>query len=139
MSAYVVDACVLIKWYIPEVHTESAVRLLDSEHDFLVPDLLYSELGSVLLKKVRKKEIPLEIAQEIIRSVEKKRFQLIPSKILLSAAFEIAHALDRSVYDSIYLAAACDRDAPLVTADQKFYNVIHRSSFKDNILWVGDF
>ena len=138
MTAYVVDACVVAKWFIPEIHSESAAKLLENTYDLFVQDLLYSELGSVLWKKVRKKEIPVAIAQEIIWSLQKMPLDLIPTKPLLAAAFDIARSLDRSVYDSIYLAAACDRAAQLVTADQKFYNVIHGSAFKDNILWVED-
>jgi predicted nucleic acid-binding protein len=138
MTTYVVDACVVAKWFIPEIHWESAAKLLEKAHDLFVPDLLYSELGSVLWKKVRKNEIPVVIAQEIILDLQKMPVNVIPSKPLLAAAFDIAHSLDRSVYDSIYLAAACDRAAQLVTADQKFYRVIYGSAFKDNIIWVED-
>jgi len=136
MTTFVVDACVVAKWFIPEIHTESAVKLLGNSHDLIVPDLLYSEIGSVLWKKVRQKEIDAEIAREIIEGLYEMSLELIPSKPLLSAAFEIAHTLDRSVYDSIYLAAACSVNAQLVTADQKFYKVISESPLKNNIIWV---
>jgi len=138
MTAFTVDACVVIKWFIPEIHTESAVKLIENSHDLYVPDLLYSEIGSVLWKKVRKNEIAVSIANEIIQSIQKMPLELIPSKPLLPIAFDIANSLDRSVYDCMYLAAACDQNAPLITADQKFYNVIHQSKLRDHILWVDD-
>ena len=138
MTSYVVDACVVVKWFIPEVHTQSAVKLLESENDLFVPDLLYPELGNVIWKKVRKKELDVAIAQEILWGMQKMSLEILSSKPLLSAAFDIADSLDRSVYDSIYLAAACDQDTVLVTADLKFYNAIFRSALKDNILWIED-
>lgn len=138
MSVFTTDACVVIKWFVPEVHTESAVEWLEGGHSFLVPDLLYSELGNVIWKKVRKNEISEKIAKEIIQSLLRMPLELVPSKPLLSTAFDIAYALDRAVYDCIYLAAACHRNAPLITADQKFYKAIQSSNFKENILWVED-
>lgn len=138
MTSYIVDACVVVKWFIPEIHTQSAVKLLDSTHNLYVPDLLYSELGNVIWKKIRKKELTSSIGEEILWSVEKMALDVISSKPLISAAFDIAVSLDRSVYDSIYLAAACDLDTSLVTADLKFYNAISRSALKDNILWIED-
>jgi predicted nucleic acid-binding protein len=47
----VVDASVAIKWYLPEIHSEDALRLIDEERELLVPDLVWSEVGNILWKK----------------------------------------------------------------------------------------
>lgn len=51
MTRYVVDASVAIKWFLPEVHSEPASRLLREERYLLVPDLIWAEFGNVLGKK----------------------------------------------------------------------------------------
>jgi predicted nucleic acid-binding protein len=37
MKKLVVDASVVMKWFVPEVHSEAAARLLDSGIFFLLP------------------------------------------------------------------------------------------------------
>lgn len=39
MSRYVVDASVAVKWFVPEIHTDASLRLLDGNHELLAPDL----------------------------------------------------------------------------------------------------
>ena len=53
MSSYVVDASVAIKWFFPQVYAENARRLLASDHNLLVPDLVFPEVGNILWKEVR--------------------------------------------------------------------------------------
>jgi hypothetical protein len=48
MSRYVLDANVAVKWFVPEDLTPQAVRLLEGNHHFVVPDLLYPEAGNAL-------------------------------------------------------------------------------------------
>jgi hypothetical protein len=46
MSRYVLDANVLAKWFVPEEPSPQAVRLLEEDHLFLAPDLVYPETGN---------------------------------------------------------------------------------------------
>ncbi|MGH8512394.1 MAG: type II toxin-antitoxin system VapC family toxin, partial [Gammaproteobacteria bacterium] len=62
MSRWVVDASVAIKWFLPEVHSESANRLLRVDYQLLSPDLIWAEFGNVLWKKWRREEIEAEVA-----------------------------------------------------------------------------
>ncbi|MDT4965825.1 MAG: hypothetical protein QOJ64_562 [Acidobacteriota bacterium] len=52
MSLYVVDASVAIKLYVPEVHSPQAVRFFSDQHDLIAPDLMLSEFGNIVWKKV---------------------------------------------------------------------------------------
>ena len=57
MKKVVVAASVAAKWFIPELHSDSAAHLLDSELVLLAPDLIGAEFGNILWKKLRRAEI----------------------------------------------------------------------------------
>ena len=50
---YVIDASVAVKWYLAEVHQPEAIIVLDSDEILMAPDLLLSEVGNIIWKKVR--------------------------------------------------------------------------------------
>ena len=43
MSVLVVDASVVVKWFVPEIHSDAARRLLVLPHEYIAPDLLFAE------------------------------------------------------------------------------------------------
>lgn len=136
---FVVDASVAIKWFIPEVHSAAAERLLsDSRADFLAPDLILPEFGNILWKKERRNEITQSEALEILAGLETVGLDVHPSRSLVVSAFEIASRLDRSVYDCLYLALAIAQNCPLITADRKFHSAIAGTMFDDHIRWVEE-
>jgi predicted nucleic acid-binding protein len=54
VSVFVVDASLVIKWFVPEVDSAAARRWLDAPHDYIAPDLLFPEGGHTVWKKVRR-------------------------------------------------------------------------------------
>lgn len=138
MTSLVVDASVATKWFLPEVHSEDALRLLDEPYRLLAPDLLYSEVGNTLWKRVVKKEISQKQSIEIIRALETLPLVSFATKPLVAAALEVACRTGRTVYDSVYLALAAHHDCRLVTADRRFYNALRSLPLKTSLLWIGD-
>jgi predicted nucleic acid-binding protein len=138
VSLFVVDASVSIKWFFPEVHAGAALRLLAEEHTLHAPDLIFSEFGNVLWKRVRKNEIAKKEADATLEGLLSLRLQVHPSQHLIPLALEIACGEKRSVYDSLYLAAAITLQFPLVTADAKFYRALNKGPFSTHVLWVED-
>ena len=136
MKRFIVDASVAIKWYVPEIHSEAAARLLDPEIHLSAPDLIYPEFGNILWKKMRRGQILGEEAVEAVAAFRKVGIDSYPSDVLLPSAFELAAALDRTVYDCMYLAVAIARDCPLVTADQKFHDALLKTSLAGQIHWI---
>lgn len=136
MKKVVVDASIAAKWFIPEVHSDSAARLLDSELVLLAPDLIGAEFGNILWKKLRRAEITKEEAAAILNAFGALPLEIHPSAALLTAAFHIAVSLDRTVYDSLYLALAAAENCVLVTADAKFHDAVRRSVLADHIEWI---
>lgn len=119
MSAVVVDASVVAKWFVAEEQSGLALRLLASPLELLSPDLIWAEVGNVLWKRVRRSQISLEEAKTIFDDLLRMPVATTPSQALLAEAFEIAVDTDRSVYDSLYLALAVRKGCKMVTSDDK--------------------
>jgi len=135
----VVDASVVIKWHVTEVHSAAALRLLRDDAPALhAPDLVFPEVGNILWKKVRRGDLTDVQAREIGRLVVVAPLEIHPSSPLLEAALEIALRTGRTVYDSLYAAMAVQLDCRLVTADEKLYNALKGSPLGVRVLWVED-
>ena len=94
-----------LKWFVPEVHSGAARRLLDTEHQYFAPDLLIPEAGNAIWKKVRRGELTADEAQRLVADLS--RWRSTPShRGLVAEACALANATGRSVYDSMYVALA---------------------------------
>lgn len=138
-ACLVVDANVVIKWFVAENHTDAALRLLRDDAPVLhVPELLFPEVGNILWKKVRRGDLTADEARTIGRLVAQAPLEVHPSVPLGEAALEIALSTGRTVYDSQYVALAIQMDSRLVTADEKLYNALKRGPLGDHVLWIED-
>jgi predicted nucleic acid-binding protein len=138
VSLFVVDASVAIKWFLPEVHSDAALRLLAQQHTLHAPDLIFSEFANILWKRVRRSEISRREANATLEGLLAVHLQVQPSQSLIPLALEIACGENRTVYDSLYLAAAITLQFPLVTADGRFYRALSKGPFSAHLLWVED-
>lgn len=138
MTRFVVDASVVIKWFVPEVHSAAAERLLANNLELWVPDFIWAEFGSILLKKWRQGEISLEKASFILGAFRHFSLKAHSSEALADAAWEIASQFQRSFYDSLYLALAVQQGYRMVTADRRLYNALQGSPVAHHLLWIED-
>jgi predicted nucleic acid-binding protein len=138
MKTIVVDASVAIKWFVPEVHSASAAQLLQSNVMLIAPDLICAEIGNILWKKQRSKELTLNIASEILSDFEKLPLIHHESKFLLHTAWEIATKYSCTFYDSLYLALAKTEKCLLTTADRTLCNILKSTPLETSLLWVED-
>jgi predicted nucleic acid-binding protein len=135
----VVDASVVVKWYVPEDGSAEASALLDRSEEKLAPDLLAAEFGNVLWKKVRAGELAPSEAQEIASAfVSAPPVLFWPSATLLSPALEIALRYGRTVYDSIYLAIALAEGCPVVTADTRLVQALKGTELEGTARLVSE-
>jgi predicted nucleic acid-binding protein len=79
MTPHVVDASVVIKWFVNEVHAEAARRLQEDQYQLFAPDLLWSECGNILWKKVRRGELTPDEARLIRGGLEQQPISTFPS------------------------------------------------------------
>ena len=135
----VVDASIVVKWFVPETHSAEARKYLTIQYRRHVPILCHSEVVQTIWKKVYLKgEVPKEDGRQIVGAFRSASLEVHQISSLLEPAFEIALATGRSVYDSIYLALATALGCQLVTADSKLFNALQSGPFAKDVLWVGD-
>ena len=137
-QALVVDASVAIKWFLPEIHSEAASLVLKIKCALMAPDLIWVEVGSILWKKVLRKELNVQEAEGILKDFLRFPIQTQGSKFLLNSAWQLANGSGATVYDSLYLALANYHGCPLVTADRKFYESMIKRTVGSSVIWVED-
>lgn len=124
MSVFVVDASLVVKWFIPEIHSEAARRWLGTSHDYVAPDLLFSEVGNTVWKKVRRKELDEAEGRQLVKDVALVAVESVATRSLLEDAVALALTAGITVYDSMYLALAVRLETEVITGDDRFADKI---------------
>ena len=124
MSVFVVDASVVIKWFVPEVHSDAARRLLATAHQYLSPDLLFPEVGNVIWKKVRRGELTADDGQRLAADISSIAVETVPTGGLMIDAYAMAITTGLTVYDAMYLALAVRLKTALITADDRLGRIV---------------
>ena len=120
----VIDASVAVKWLVEEEGSDVADRLLDGDHELFVPRLLASEVGNALWQKVRSGHMQHNRAGAKAASISEMAVNWMGDESVCPDAVRLSIALDRPVYDCVYLALAHRIGATLVTADARFANAL---------------
>lgn len=118
MRRFVVDASVVVKWFVEEEGSSAAAALLRAAK-LMAPDLLAAESANILWKKVARGELSRAEAVTAARLIERSDIEFICSRGLIAAATALAINLGHPAYDCLYLALAAERDCPFVTADER--------------------
>lgn len=119
MSVFVVDASVVVKWFVPEIHSDAARRLLGSPHEYVAPDLLFAEAANTIWKKIRRKELTAGDGQRLVADIVRIAVEAVSCRALAEDAHAVANATGRTVYDAMYVALAVRLDTRLITADDR--------------------
>ena len=120
----VVDASVAVKWFVEEEYSADAGRLLEQGHELYAPRLLASEVGNALWRKVRTGELERSRAATLAAAISEAAVRWTEDEEVCPDAVRLSLALDRPVYDCVYLALAHRLGATLVTADVRFANAL---------------
>ena len=119
MSIFVVDASVVVKWFVPEIHSDAARRLLVMPHEYVAPDLLCGETVNTIWKKIRRKELAVEEGQRLVADMGRIAVETVSCHALAEDAHALANATGRTVYDSMYVALAVRLNTRSITADDR--------------------
>lgn len=132
----VVDASVMIKLYVDEIHTAEAEHLADARFELHAPELLLPEFGNILWKKCRNDDVDEDTAESIIESFLTRPIVLHSQRPFMMAAFSCAKLFGQAVYDWTYLSLAITLGCRFVTADRKFYLGLRNTPYTKYVVWV---
>ena len=133
MNIPVVDACVAIKWFLPEKNYQKAGKILSSYNRMFAPDLFLVEMDSIITKKVRQRLIETEDAYRIYEEVRNIPIQIIPYSLIGKVAFDLSVALPITQYDACYLAVAIEFGEKVISADMRFVRGIMGTPFEEYV------
>ena len=130
----VVDASVAVKWLIAEENSDVALRLAAGDDDLYAPRLMASEIANALWRKARLREVERGRVGALMSAVTMMPVRWFADEAVCVDAVRLALALDRPVYDCVYLAMAHRIGARLVTADVRFANALATTEHGDMVL-----
>ena len=140
MSLYVVDASIAVKLYVPEVHSQQALRFFSDKHDLIAPDLMLAEFGNIIWKKVRLLgELTSDEGKQIITAAHTLPLNYDATTDLIANAFEIALNTQRTVYDCLYVALAASQGCQLMTDDRKLHSALQQTSLAAFLTLIEDY
>jgi predicted nucleic acid-binding protein len=119
-AGYVVDASVLVKWFMEEEDRDRALSLRElhtsGRSSLFVFELTFLEILNALRYAPRADE---EDGAEALHVLENLHLQVRPADFdLLRKANAIAWAYKITIYDALYVALAEQLGYPLITSDE---------------------
>ena len=138
---YVIDASVVVKWFLPEPYSDKADILLKTFRvqrlELTAPDLIVPEVGNALWKRsTLTEELSASQAEQSYRYFLELQIPLQSSSALAEEALKLAAQERHPIYDALYIALAARRGCQLITADEKLMNKL--GSKFPLVRWLGD-
>src|SRR5947207_2980412 len=130
MNRIVIDPSVALKWYFHEAFSEQALKLATHGNEIVVPDILFSQVGAVLWRRVKAGEMRREDAHKVLTNLRRLPLHTVSPSELAPAALEIATGTARTFNESIYFALAMRERTELVTADRWWYSLLSTGPMK---------
>ena len=139
MMRLVVDASVAVKWLIAEDDSDIAREMAARGEDLHAPRLMASEIANALWRKARLGEIERGDVGAMLASVPGMPVRWGDDEVGCADAARLALALDRPVYDCVYLALAHRIGAIVVTADLRFVKALEPTEHGEAVMTLADY
>jgi len=127
-SLKVLDASIVLKWFLKEQDSNKAIKLksdiINGELIAIAPDLILYELANAL--RYKKGYDPESVSEAINAIIDLDMEIIVPTENLLKESAVISFKKDISMYDAIYVALAKETGYKFITADQKLYQNIKK-------------
>ena len=141
MKRVVLDASVILKWYLSdEEYGQKALLLLHKyitkELDILSPSLLEYEVINGLIMAQKRGRIKEENILVAIEGFFDLQIDLKDLSHFYPRALYYCRLYNRSLYDASYLALAEVEGIPLITADEGLYRAM--KSHLKWVKWIGE-
>lgn len=139
MSILVVDASVVIKWFVKETNSVEALQWQAGPDELHAPAIFLDiEIANILWKKIQRGDLTRAEADRILTNVPALSLVRHSESLLLSPALDLADRYRRSVYDCIYLALADHLNGQMLTADQRLANALMGTPLANRVRHVTD-
>ncbi len=127
MNKVCIDACIAIKWLVPEEGSLAALELLTNwvaaGTQIVAPHLLPLEVFSTIRRLQHSGLLSSADGHQVLSKFCKIKIDLLFPPNLLDEALELATRFNRpTVYDTCYLALAQLTGCELWTADERLLN-----------------
>ena len=136
----VVDASVVVKWFVEEEGSDKSLKLRDryieGEIRIIAPELMIFETLNALYYKRLFSE---EELKQISEALEAYSFTLYPLRgNYASRAVEVAFKNGITIYDASYIALAIIRNTQMYTADEKLMRKL-KHGYQKYVKHIKDF
>lgn len=127
MNKICIDACIAIKWLVPEEGSPAALELLTNwiatGTQIIAPHLLPFEVFSTIRRLEHRGLLSPDDGHQLLSKFSKIKIDLLFPANLLDEAVELAARFNRpTVYDTCYLALAQLTGCEFWTADERLLN-----------------
>jgi predicted nucleic acid-binding protein len=141
MKELVLDASVVLKWYLPdEACGQEAVNILEQhvagDVALFAPTILPYEVLNALLVAERMGRIAEDVTEEAFHAFLELEINFQDSFRESPNVLSVARSFQRSAYDASYLSLARAKNIDFVTGDKRLYNAV-KNKLKW-VKWIGD-
>jgi predicted nucleic acid-binding protein len=136
MTELVIDASVVLKWYLTDEESgEQSLGIL-AQHvagavAILAPNILPYEVLNALLVAERMHRIDYGVTEEAFYGFMELEISFLDPFVDYPDILSWARTFSRSVHDASYLSLAKTNNIDFVTGDRRLYNAVH-----DTLKWV---
>ena len=133
MNEHVIDASVALDWFLQETDSAAAQVLMDDSINevirLLAPELLFMEVAKALQSNP---SITMQLIDKAIAGLWGLKLTVEPlDGKLLKEAGRLAFRLNTTVYETLYLALAIERDCELITANEEFLEKVREAGIEN--------
>jgi len=121
----IVDSSAIATLYFKEKYRDVVRKVLDDEADVHTLDLAFYEVANAIRKKVAKKEITINDAENVYKKIKDLFESLKIHRVdeVIDEAFELALKYNISAYDASFVQLAIKYNGKLLTTDERLINV----------------
>jgi len=138
MSPLVIEPSVALKWYTSEVYSEECCDLIVRDVPLIVPDVLFTQVGTALWKRVRANELKADFARQIASNLRRLSLTRVSTEVLMRDALEISTLTSRTFQEGLYFAVAIRNDTKVVTADRRWHNLVSTGPMKPYLAFITE-
>jgi predicted nucleic acid-binding protein len=132
----VVDATVILKWYLPEIYSDESRKLLDHFEIYTV-DVAISQVATALWKRLKTGEVKAHQGKRIVANLVRLPIHFVAASLLANNAIELSSYSTRTFNECLYFVLALREQTKLVTADFSWYTMMSTGKLKGHVGFVN--